>query len=83
MAYGYGRGIPCAVTSSGNCGKWVVGNYQDLKGDLLKNTGFELIRAKRGDSVPPNAVMTGVLPSAGRVTVCGKSRWQYSLLHHH
>ena len=69
MAYGYGSGIPCAVTSSGNCGKWVVGTYQDVKGDLLKNTGFELIRAKRNDPVPPNAVMTGVLPTNGSLFV--------------
>ena len=69
MAYGDGSAVPCAVTSFGHCGKWMVGKYEDGKGDLLKNTGFELIRAKRGDPVPPNAVMTGVIPTVGSLFV--------------
>ena len=70
MSFGVGSGIPCAVTSSGKCaGKWMVGDYEDEKGDLLKNTGFELIRAKLGDPVPPNAVMTGVIATVGSLFV--------------
>ena len=37
--------------------------------ELLKNTGFELIRAKRGDPIPPNAVMTGVTEADGSLFV--------------
>ena len=69
MSFSVDSSIPCAVTSSGKCGKWKVGNYEGEKGDLLKNTGFELIRAKRGDPVPPNAVMTGVIPTVGSLFV--------------
>ena len=61
--------MPCAVTSSGKCGKWVVGGYEDQKGHLLRDTGFELIRAKRGDAIPPNAVMAGVIPTIGSLFV--------------
>ena len=69
MSFGVGSGIPCAVTSSGKCaGKWMVGDYEDEKGDLLKNTGFELIRAKRGDPAP-NAVMTVGIPTVGSLFV--------------
>ena len=64
-----GDGIPCAVTSSGKCREWMVGGVGYKNGDLLKNTGFELIRAKRGDSVPPNAVMTGVTEADGSLFV--------------
>ena len=66
MTHCDGSILPCAVTSFG---KWTVGNYEDVKGDLLKDTGFELIRARRGDLVPPNAVMTGVLPTNGSLFV--------------
>ena len=70
MAYHDGSVVPCAVTSFGNCGEWLVGKYEDGKGDLLKNTGFELIRAKRGDPVPPwLAVMAGVIPTVGSLFV--------------
>lgn len=63
-------GIPCAVTSSGNCRQWMVCGWGYEKGDLLKNTGFELlIRAKRGDPIPPNAVMTGVTEEDGSLFV--------------
>ena len=65
-----GGGIPCAVTSSGNDRVWLVGAGSGyICGHLLKNTGFELIRAKRGDLVPPNAVMTGVRPADGSLFV--------------
>ena len=69
MHHNDGSVIPCAVTSFGKCGQWMVGTYEDEKGDLLKNTGFELIRARRGDAVPPNAVMTGVIPTVGSLFV--------------
>lgn len=65
-------GIPCAVTSSGNCRTWIIpglGKFSKERGDLLKNTGFELIRAKRGDLVPPNAVMAGVTAAEGSLFV--------------
>jgi len=62
-------GIPCAVTSSGNCEKWSVGVDSGYNGDLLKNTGYELIRANGGDRVPPNAVMTGVTQASGSLFV--------------
>jgi len=64
-------GIPCAVTtSSGKCRTWMVGEDSGYKnGDLLKNTGFELIRATHGDPVPPNAVMTGVTQANGSLFV--------------
>lgn len=55
----FNRGIPCAVTSFGDSRTWMLG-LEYSNGDLLKNTGFELIRANRGDRVPPNAVVTGV-----------------------
>lgn len=62
---------PCAVTSNGNlCNMWLMaGNVTNESGDLLKNTGFELIRAKRGDPIPPNAVMTGVTEAGGSLFV--------------
>lgn len=64
-------GIPCAVTSNGKlCNMWLMaGNVTHESGELLKNTGFELIRAKRGDPVPPNAVMTGVTEADGSLFV--------------
>ena len=65
-------GMPCAVTSSGNiCGEWVVDPRANLcrSGDLLKDTGFELIRANKGDAVPPNAVMSGVTEADGSLFV--------------
>ena len=63
-------GIPCAVTGSGNYGTWRVGaNLGNTNGDLLKNTGCELLRANRGDRVPPNAVMTGVTQDGGSLFV--------------
>lgn len=69
MEYGDGIVMPCAVTSSGKCGKWVVGGYEGQEGHLLRDTGFELIRANRGDAIPPNAVMTGVIPTIGSLFV--------------
>ena len=69
MEHDDGSVIPCAVTGSSKCGRWMMGDCEDEKGDLLKNTGFELIRAKRGDPVPPNAVMTGVIPTVGSLFV--------------
>ena len=64
-----GSVVPCAVTSSGKCLKWMVGDYEEQNGYLLRNTGFELIRAKRGDPVPQNAVMSGVIPTDGSLFV--------------
>ena len=69
MDHNDGSVIPRAVTSFGKYGKWMVGTYEGEKGDLLKNTGLELIRARRGDPVPPNAVMTGVIPTVGSLLV--------------
>ncbi|KAJ7382352.1 hypothetical protein OS493_035411 [Desmophyllum pertusum] len=50
---------------------WVVdpGAASYESGDLLKNTGFELIRANKGDAVPPNAVMSGVTEADGSLFV--------------
>ena len=64
-------GIPCAVTSHVKlCNMWLMaGNVTHESGELLKNTGFELIRAKRGDPIPPNAVMTGVTEADGSLFV--------------
>ncbi len=64
-------GIPCAVTSDGSlCNKWLMaGNVTYESGEYLKNTGFELIRAKRGDPIPPNAVMSGVTEADGSLSV--------------
>ena len=64
-------GIPCAVASNGSlCNTWLmVGSVTHESGELLKNTGFELIRAKRGDPIPPNAVMTGVREDDGSLFV--------------
>lgn len=71
MEHADGSVIPCAVTSSGHgkCGNWMLGTYEDERGDLLKNTSFERIRARRGDAVPPNVVMTGVIPAIGSLFV--------------
>ncbi len=66
-------GIPCtAVSTSGNlCSGWLIGGASSLheSGYLLKNTVFELIRAKRGDPIPPNAVMTGMPEADGSLYV--------------
>ena len=68
-------GMPCAVTSVTNndgnfCNMWLLAeNVRHESGELLKNTGFELIRAKRGDPIPPNAVMTGVTEADGSLFV--------------
>ncbi|XP_078361295.1 uncharacterized protein LOC144645599 [Oculina patagonica] len=64
-------GIPCAVTSNGSlCNMWsMAGSVTFESGELLKNTAFELIRAKRGDPIPPNAVMTGVTEADGSLYV--------------
>ena len=69
MEHDDGSLIPCAVTGSSKWGSWMVGDCEDEKGDFLRNTGFELIRAKRGDPVPPNAVTTGVIPTVGSLFV--------------
>ena len=67
-------GLPCTVTSiDGCCKKWMVAVDYSARvyesGELLKNTGFELIRANRGDPIPPNAVMTGVKADDGSLFV--------------
>ena len=66
-------GIPCTATSDDDklCSMWLVaGNDTEQKsGEFLKNTGFELIRAKRGDPISPNAVMTGVTEADGSLYV--------------
>jgi len=62
---------PCKVTTKNvnhqpvfDCWKTVSGE-QALSGELLQDTGYELVRAKTGDPVPPNAVIAGVSDSDG------------------
>ena len=64
--------MPCVATSNVGelCSMWSMpGNVTHKSGELLKNTGFELIRAKRGDPIPPNAVMNGVTEADGSLFV--------------
>ena len=63
-------GMPCAVTSiDGCCKEWLAGYFTYESGELLRNTSFELIRANRGDPIPPNAVMAGVKEEDGSLFV--------------
>lgn len=64
-------GIPCAASISDKiCNGWLMANNKlQQSGDLLKNTGCELIQAKHGDPIPPNAVMTGVTEADGSLYV--------------
>jgi len=62
---------PCKVTTKTvnyqpvlDCWKTVSGE-QALSGEILQDTGHELVRAKTGDPVPPNAVMAGLSDSDG------------------
>lgn len=64
---------PCTVTtksdntdSATSVYSWFSVNGEELlKGELLKDTGHEFVRASRGDPVPPNAVIGGVSASEG------------------
>ncbi|KAJ7382351.1 hypothetical protein OS493_035410 [Desmophyllum pertusum] len=65
-------GMPCAVIIRDNlCEAWLVEPEKDsiTCGDFLKDTGFELIRANKGDVVPPNAIMAGVTATDGSLFV--------------
>jgi len=62
---------PCKVTSKRVEGELVfdrwntVSGEQASRGELLEDTGHELLRAKTGDPLPPNAVIAGVSDSDG------------------
>lgn len=67
----FGGPKPCKVTARivnnnpvFDCWKTVSGE-QALSGELLKNTGHELVRTKIGDPLLPNAVIAGVSDSDG------------------
>jgi len=62
---------PCKVTTKivnykpvFDCWKTASGE-QALSGEVLANTGLELVRTKNGDPLPPNAVIAGVSDSDG------------------
>ena len=55
---------PCIVTSKSNYVWYVNESYKDF-GELLQDTGHQLLRALRGDPVPPNAVIVGVSEPEG------------------
>jgi len=62
---------PCKVTIKKVKGEFVFGCWKTvngeaaIKGEVLKDTGHEFIRAKIGDPLPPNAVIAGVSDSDG------------------
>ncbi|XP_078372816.1 uncharacterized protein LOC144656468 [Oculina patagonica] len=64
-------GTPCRVTTH-NYGsefdKWytVNGDHEE-SGELLRNTGYELVRAKTGDRMPPHAVIVGISDTDGTI----------------
>lgn len=62
---------PCKVTTKSrtadglsvfDCWKTFSGE-EASSGELLQDTGYELIRAKNGDPIPPNAVIAGASDS--------------------
>jgi len=61
MYFGRSQGTICFVdTNDGLCDSWISmfdGKYnKHLSGDLLKDTGYGIVQAKRGDFLPPNAL---------------------------
>lgn len=60
-------GLPCKVTvRNGEYCEWIYSYHferTEKNGDVLLNTGYTFVKSKRGDIMPPNAVMTG---AAGR-----------------
>ena len=61
MYFGRSQGSICFVdTKDGFCDSWVSmfdGEYKKQQsGDLLKDTGYGVLQAKRGDLLPPNAL---------------------------
>ena len=61
MYFGRSQGTICFVdTNDGFCDSWISmfdGKYnKHLSGDLLKDTGYGIVQAKRGDFLPPNAL---------------------------
>ena len=67
------QGTPCRVTStSGQRGNWTAGNgILDECGELLFDTGHQLIRLKSGDPLPPNALAVGVSDPEGSLYLRG------------
>lgn len=61
--------IPCPVASmNGQCNSWIPGESENEEsGELLRDTGYQWIRASRGDPIPPNSVIVGVRGAEGSV----------------
>ena len=56
---------PCRATAYNNhCCVWEGEQLQQC-GELLQDTGHQLVRVKSGDRVPPNAVLLGLSDSEG------------------
>ena len=68
----FGSPKPCKVTTEKKrdgqvlvkCWETVNGE-EAISGEVLKDTGHELVRTKNGDPVPPNAVIAGVSDTDG------------------
>ncbi len=66
---------PCKVATKIADGRTVINSWQTVtgeevsSGELLKDTGYELVRAKIGDPVPPNAVVGGVNDPEGTLYI--------------
>ena len=57
---------PCSVSSySDKCYRWEGEDESLDHGQLLQDTGYQLVRVKSGDPVPPNAVVIGLSDSEG------------------
>ena len=69
---GFGR-MPCMVsTVDGKCGQWSFCTRKVRRatsGDLLQDTGYDLVRVKSGDIIPPNAIQTGATDTDGELYV--------------
>ena len=61
------RGIPCRFTTNKNvCHLWEIDSDDWISaGEILQDTGHQLLRALSGDPVPPNAVNVGVSETEG------------------
>lgn len=63
------NGVPCAVIISPlppYIPLWKEGSGMDkIEGDILLDTGHQFYRVKRGDLVPPNAVIVGTSDTEG------------------
>lgn len=55
----------CVSSSDNKCSHWVGRGETEQDGQLLQDTGHQLVRVKSGDPVPPNTVVVGVSDSEG------------------